>query len=106
MFLVLGCRECRIDWCQNQNISVGAWSPLGGPRVPILQHPALQALAEKYQRSPAQIVLRWDIQRNLVIIPKSSHQERIINNRQIFDFTLCKCQYKFVQKVENNNVQI
>ena len=88
MFLVLGCRECRIDWCQNQNISVGAWSPLGGPRVPILQHPALQALAEKYQRSTAQIVLRWDIQRNLVIIPKSSHQERIINNRQIFDFTL------------------
>ena len=77
-----------IDACQNAGIAVGVWSPLGGPRVPLLEHPALAALASKYGRTPAQIVLRWDIQRGVSAIPKSVHRDRIASNAQIFDFSL------------------
>ena len=77
-----------IDTCQNAGIAVGVWSPLGGPRVPLLEHPTLQALAEKYGRTSAQIVLRWDIQRGVAAIPKSVHRDRIASNAQIFDFAL------------------
>lgn len=77
-----------IDYCHQAGIAVGAWSPLGGPRINLLSHPVLQMLAKKYERTEAQIVLRWHIQRGLIVIPKSVHQERIISNSQIFDFTL------------------
>jgi diketogulonate reductase-like aldo/keto reductase len=80
--------QALIDACQKAGIAVGVWSPLGGPRVPLLEHPALQKLAEKYHRTPAQIVLRWDIQRGVAPIPKSVHRERIVSNSKIFDFIL------------------
>jgi diketogulonate reductase-like aldo/keto reductase len=94
--------QALIDWCQGFNIAVGAWSPLGGPRVPLLEHPALQGLARKYGHSPAQIVLRWDIQRNLVVIPKSSHQNRIIENKNIFDFALTPEDMQLMQSLNMN----
>ena len=54
----------------------------------MLQDETLVRLAQKYGRTPAQIVLRWDIQRNVVVIPKSTHRERIVSNQSIFDFEL------------------
>lgn len=54
----------------------------------MLQDETLVRLAQKYGRTPAQIVLRWDIQRNVVVIPKSTHRERIVSNQAIFDFEL------------------
>jgi diketogulonate reductase-like aldo/keto reductase len=89
-----------IDVCKNAGIAVGVWSPLGGPRVPLLQHPALKMLAEKYDRTPAQIVLRWDIQRNVAAIPKSVHRERIVSNSQIFDFRLDEEDMKKIQQLD------
>ncbi len=77
-----------IDACRRAGIAVGVWSPLGGPRVPLLEHPALRAMAGEYGRTPAQIVLRWDIQRGVAVVPKSVHRERIVSNAQIFDFAL------------------
>ena len=62
-----------------------AWAPLvrGGFALP-----GILALAEKYKRTPAQIILRWDIQSGCIVIPKSVHEERIIENAGIFDFEL------------------
>jgi len=80
--------QALIDACQKAGIAVGVWSPLGGPRVPLLEHPALLALAEKLGRTPAQIVLRWDLQRGVAAVPKSVHRDRIVSNAQIFDFAL------------------
>ena len=91
-----------IDWCQANNIQVGAWSPLGGPQVPLLRHPALLSLAEKYGRSPAQIVLRWDIQRGIFVIPKSAHQNRIIENSLIFDFALTDADMELISSLNRN----
>jgi diketogulonate reductase-like aldo/keto reductase len=89
-----------IDTLKRNGITAGAWSPLGGPKVPLLIHPTLKMLAEKYKRTPAQIVLRWDIQRGVVVIPKSVHQDRIISNSQIFDFELSAQDMEMVQSVD------
>jgi diketogulonate reductase-like aldo/keto reductase len=89
-----------IDACQNAGIAVGVWSPLGGPRVPLLEHPALRALAEKYGRTPAQVVLRWDIQRGVAAIPKSVHRDRIASNAQIFDFALTDEDMALIQALD------
>lgn len=89
-----------IDACRKAGIAVGVWSPLGGPRVPLLRHPVLQSLAEKYGRTPAQIVLRWDIQRGVVAIPKSVHRERIVSNSRIFDFELSEEDMNRIQALD------
>ena len=60
----------------------------GGTAEICFRMKTLVRLAEKYGRTPAQIVLRWDIQRNVVVIPKSTHRERIVSNQSIFDFEL------------------
>ena len=96
----LGNNQALIDWCRSSGIAVGAWSPLGGPQVPLLQHPALLALAAKYHRGPAQIVLRWDIQRGVAVIPKSSHRDRIAENSRIFDFALTDADMALIQALD------
>ena len=63
-----------------------AWSPLARNRV--LGDPIVAALAERVGRTPAQVVLRWHLQRGDVVFPKSTHRERIIENLAVFDFTL------------------
>jgi methylglyoxal/glyoxal reductase len=75
-----------LEYCQNKNIQLEAWSPIMKGRV--VDIPVMQALAAKYGKSPVQIVLRWDIQKKVVTIPKSVKPERIISNADIFDFEL------------------
>ena len=64
-----------------------AWSPLGKGSA-LLQNPLLGTLAAKYGKTPAQVVLRWDIQSGIVTIPKSANPERMAENLNIFDFEL------------------
>lgn len=75
-----------ISFCNKADIRVTAWSPLG--RTKVFDDGAIQSLAKKYQRTPAQMILRWEIQNGLIVIPKSVHKERIIENSRIFDFEL------------------
>ena len=78
-----------IDYCHGElRIDVEAYSPLGGTGGSVLSDPRLESISRKVGRSPAQVVLRWHIQRGLIVIPKSTHQERIEQNAQVFDFTL------------------
>lgn len=81
---LLNQKEIR-DFCQMNNIVLEAWSPLmkGNLNLPVLEE-----LAKTYQKTPAQIVLRWHLQHGVVIIPKSVHDHRIKENAQIFDFSL------------------
>ncbi|MGM9926000.1 MAG: aldo/keto reductase [Bacillus sp. (in: firmicutes)] len=74
------------DYCAAKNIAVEAWSPLGRGRL--LDQPELVKLAAKYQKSVAQIILRWDLQSNIITIPKSTKEQRIKENADIFDFEL------------------
>ena len=67
-------------------IATESWSPLGQAKG--LDDPTLGALADKHDKSPAQVVLRWHIQEGLVVIPKSAHPQRIEENADVFDFEL------------------
>lgn len=73
------------QFCQEQGIQLEAWRPLMNGN---LDDPVLKDLASKYGRTAAQIVLRWDLQKGVITIPKSVHKERIIENSKIFDFEL------------------
>lgn len=74
------------EYCKMQGIQLEAWSPL--KQGQLLSEPTIMAIAEKYQKSPAQIILRWDLQNEVVTIPKSIKEHRIIENADIFDFEL------------------
>lgn len=74
------------SFCNKLGIQVTAWAPLGRARV--FEDPVIRELALVYGKTPAQIILRWEIQSNMIVIPKSVHKERIISNSEIFDFEL------------------
>lgn len=65
-----------------------AWAPFGEGRGGLFEDETLKALGAKYGKSPAQIILRWHIQRGIVVIPKSTHYERMVQNLDVFNFTL------------------
>ena len=77
-----------IDYCLKKNIQVEAWSPLGGTGGNVLQDPKLAEIGAKYGKSAAQTVIRWDLQRGIIVLPKSTHQDRIVQNLDVFDFEL------------------
>jgi methylglyoxal/glyoxal reductase len=75
-----------LEFCQKEGIQLEAWSPL--KQGQLLTEPAIQAIAEKYGKTTAQVILRWDLQTKVVTIPKSIKEQRIIENANIFDFQL------------------
>jgi diketogulonate reductase-like aldo/keto reductase len=75
-----------LQFCKENQIQMEAWRPIMKGKVNEIK--LLQELSEKYQKSPVQIVLRWDIQKGVVTIPKSVTPERIRHNADIFDFEL------------------
>ncbi len=79
-----------IDYCQDKGIVVTAYSPLGGRASDgnILADPTIVEIATKLDRTAAQIILRWHLQRGVVVIPKSKSEHRIIENFDIFNFEL------------------
>ena len=91
-----------IDYCRDMDIVTEVWSPLGGTGGNVLENETLKALAEKYGKSPAQIVIRWDIQRGVVVMPKSTHKDRIASNMQVFDFELSDDDMAIISELNKN----
>lgn len=75
-----------VEYAADNNIHLEAWSPLGGGQV--LGNPVINEIATKYNKSAAQILIRWSLQMGFTVIPKSVHEKRIIENSQVFDFAL------------------
>ncbi|KAK4980925.1 hypothetical protein LTR66_010287 [Elasticomyces elasticus] len=75
-----------VDWCEKRGVVLEAYSPL--VRSTKMDDPLLRPLAKKYNKTPAQILLRWGLQKNFVILPKSVTPSRIEENRNIYDFEL------------------
>ncbi|WP_047154109.1 aldo/keto reductase [Aneurinibacillus tyrosinisolvens] len=86
-----------LGFCKDHGIQLEAWSPLMQGN---LDNPTLMELGEKYQKSPAQIILRWDLQNGVVTIPKSVTESRIIENANIFDFELTA---EDIEKIDSLN---
>ena len=79
-------RQALLEYCAEQDIAFEAYSPLARGRG--LNNPTIAAIAERLGRTPAQVMLRWAVQHGTIVIPKSSNEERIRSNAQIFDFEL------------------
>ena len=79
-------REGLLHACERRNIALEAYSPLGTGAH--LHDPTVRAIADRHDRTPAQVLLRWCVQRGVPVVGKSTHRERIEENAAIFDFTL------------------
>ena len=90
-----------IEYCTHQGIAVEAYSPLGSTGAPILREETVVELARKYDRTPAQIVLKWNIEQGVIVIPKSTHKERILSNGQL-DFMLRGEDIKILDALNEN----
>nr|XP_028588490.1 uncharacterized protein LOC114598699 isoform X1 [Podarcis muralis] len=86
-----------VDYCQSRNIVFEGYCPLAKGEA--LSHPDVIQLAKKYGRTPAQICIRWSIQNGIVTIPKSTKPERVLENCQVFDFSLKKEDMEFLNSM-------
>jgi len=101
-------RDSLVKFCQKHGVYVTAHTPLGGAAantewfgtVSCLDDQILKGLAEKYKKTAAQVALRWGIQRNTVVIPKTSKLERLKENFQVFDFELSKEDIDLISNME------
>ncbi len=87
-------------YCRDKGIQTVAWSPLMTGKA--IQLPLIKKIARKYQRTPAQIVLRWIYQKDVVTIPKSNNSKRIIENIDVFDFLLTDDDLAAIDALNNN----
>ncbi|WP_175638656.1 aldo/keto reductase [Metabacillus schmidteae] len=88
------------EFCQEHEIQLEAWSPL--MQGELLDNDTLQSVAVKYQKSIAQIILRWDLQNGVITIPKSTKEHRIVENASIFDFELTKEDMEKINSLNEN----
>jgi diketogulonate reductase-like aldo/keto reductase len=79
-------RRGLLEACDARDVAVEAYSPLGTGRH--LADPTVAQIAQRLGRTPAQVLLRWCLQHDTIVLPKSTHRERIQENAQVFDFTL------------------
>ncbi len=88
-----------VEFCHTKGIRVEAWSPLmqGGA---MLRDPVLTKIAQRHQRTVAQVVLRWDVQSSVMTIPKTVRAERMKENAGIFDFVLDEAEMKAIAALD------
>ncbi|MGI6160508.1 MAG: aldo/keto reductase [Christensenellales bacterium] len=90
-----------LAYLTEKGIYLEAWSPLS--RGKVITDPVICAIAEKYGKQPAQVVLRWEIQKNIIVIPKSVKPERIESNADIFDFELADDDMEALNALHTNS---
>ena len=81
-------QEAALETMRYYQVQPEAWAPLGGGRYALFENESLSAIAKAHSKSIGQIMLRWNVQRGVVVIPKSTHRERIVENLDIWDFSL------------------
>ena len=87
-------------FCKNNRIQLEAYSPL--TRGKRLNHPSVVEMAKKYNKTPAQVLIRWSLQHDVIVIPKSIHEARIKENSQVFDFQLEPNDMKLLDSLNEN----
>ena len=75
-------------WMDKYGVQIEAWAPFGEGRGGLFTIETLVKIGERYGKTAAQVMLRWNIQRGVVVLPKSTHKERMIQNLNVFDFAL------------------
>jgi 2,5-diketo-D-gluconate reductase A len=88
------------EWMKKYDIQQEAWAPFGEGKGNMFSNPVLQEIGNVYGKSNAQVILRWLIQRGIVVIPKSTHKDRMIQNMEVFDFMLCDEDMKKIEQLD------
>nr|AIW39770.1 putative NADP-dependent D-sorbitol-6-phosphate dehydrogenase [Saccharum officinarum]CAZ96111.1 NADP-dependent D-sorbitol-6-phosphate dehydrogenase [Saccharum hybrid cultivar R570]CAZ96152.1 NADP-dependent D-sorbitol-6-phosphate dehydrogenase [Saccharum hybrid cultivar R570] len=105
-------RDSLVKFCQKHGICVTAHTPLGGGftanaklfgSLSCLEDPVIKELAKKYGKTPAQLVLRWGLQRNAAVIPKTSKVERLQENLEVLDFDISEEDMKEMKAIDRNH---
>lgn len=89
-------------WMKKYEVVHEAWAPFGEGRKGLFFNPVLTEIGEKYGKTAAQIMLRWNVQRGIVVIPKSTHKERMVENFNVFDFTLSQDDMEKIEALDEN----
>lgn len=92
-------RELRKLLAEN-DVKIEAYQPLGHGDPKLLAHPTVTKLAERYQKDPGQIILRFEVQDGLIVLPKSTNPERIRSNFELFDFTLSEAEMEEMRAMD------
>lgn len=95
-------QESLIEYCVQHKICPEGWGPLGAGKSDVLSNDVVVKIAGEHGKTPAQVVLRWNVQRGVVVIPKSVHQERMLENISIFDFELTNAQMQEMNGLNKN----
>ena len=88
------------DYMKQNGIIHEAWGPLGQGKSELLTHPVLMEIGQKYFKTPAQVIIRWHLERGEVVIPKSVHENRILENSDVFNFSLTEEEMKQIDSLE------
>lgn len=96
-------QHCLHEWMKKYNIQHEAWGPLAQHRIKdILSNPVIKKIAEKYSKTPSQIALKFNVQRDIVVIPKTVSKDRMKENLDIFDFELTDDEIKQIRTLDEN----
>ena len=93
-------QENALETMECYGVQPEAWAPLGGGRYKPFDDPMLQKIAAAHGKTVGQVILRWNVQRGVVVIPKSTHKERIEENIDIWDFTLTEEEMKRIASLD------
>ena len=93
-------QENALETMKYYEVQPEAWAPLGGGRYKPFDDPVLQKIAAAHGKTVGQVILRWNVQRGVVVIPKSTHKERIEENIDIWDFTLTEEEMKRIASLD------
>lgn len=88
------------EWSKKYEVALEAWAPFGEGRSEMFTNPVLAEMGRKYNKTVAQVILRWHIQRGVIVIPKSTHIERMKENFDVFDFTLTDEDMNIIAKLD------
>lgn len=97
-------QEDALETMKYYDVVPEAWAPLGGGRYNPFENEMLKEIAAKHNKSVGQVILRWNVQRGVVVIPKSTHKERIIENVNIWDFALSEDEMKQISSLDQGYV--
>ena len=99
-------QEKALEIMKEYGVVPEAWGPFAEGKYGIFTHPVLSKIGEKYGKSAAQVALRWNVQRGVVVIPKSVHKERMTKNMDIWDFSLSSEDMAEIAKLDTGHSEI
>jgi 2,5-diketo-D-gluconate reductase A len=91
------------EFHRDRDIQIECYSPLGGKDTGLFEHQAIVEIAERHGKSPAQVIIRWHLQQNLIVLPKSSKPERAKDNFDVWDFQLSADEVNQIDRMDRED---